>query len=98
MVLVLLGGVMDRNYSGKCLTKNAFTRGVPAMTHEDFITELFCRVDDQMKEVPQHSQALLWPSEVVTLGLFSRLKASVSEPFTVGSVVTIGLCFPYASS
>lgn len=31
------------------------------MTTQDFITELFCRVDDQMKGMPKHSQALLYP-------------------------------------
>lgn len=35
------------------------------MTTEDFIIELFCRVDDQMDVVPKHSQASLYPSEVV---------------------------------
>jgi len=29
------------------------------MTTIDFITELFCRVDDQMQDVPKHSQAVL---------------------------------------
>ena len=38
------------------------------MTIQDFITELFCKVDDQMADVPKHSQALLWPSETVTIG------------------------------
>ena len=44
------------------------------MTTEDFITELFCRVDDQMGNLPKHSQASLWPSEVVTLGLLHAIK------------------------
>ena len=30
------------------------------MTAEDFIIDLFCRVDDRMKNVPNHSQAALW--------------------------------------
>jgi hypothetical protein len=29
------------------------------MTTEDFIIDLFCRIDDQMKDVPKHSQAHL---------------------------------------
>jgi len=29
------------------------------MTTVDFITELFCRVDDKMKEVPKHNQSSL---------------------------------------
>ena len=44
------------------------------MTTEDFITELFCQVDDQMREVPKHPQARLWPSEVTTIGLLHAIK------------------------
>ena len=44
------------------------------MTTEDFIIELFCRVDDQMGIVPKHSQASLYPSEVVTLAFLFTLK------------------------
>lgn len=40
----------------------------------DFITALFCRVDDQMRAVPKHPQAHLYPSEVVTVALlFARV-------------------------
>lgn len=51
------------------------------MTTEDFITELFCRVDDQMKDVPSHSQDSLWPSEVVTLGLLHDIKGVSGRAF-----------------
>jgi hypothetical protein len=44
------------------------------MTPIDFITELCCRVDDQMRGVGKHAQAVLWPSEIVTLGLLHALK------------------------
>lgn len=40
----------------------------------DFITELFCRVDDAMKDVPHHSQQALSPSELVTIGLLYAIK------------------------
>ena len=43
------------------------------MTTLDFITELFCRVDDVLADVPKHSQAKLYPSEVVTLALLFAL-------------------------
>ena len=36
------------------------------MPTEDFITDLFCRVDDKMLDVTKHTQAALYPSEVVT--------------------------------
>ncbi len=45
------------------------------MSTLDFITELFCRVDDAMRDVAKHSQASLYPSEVVTLGLLGLLFA-----------------------
>ena len=51
----------------------------------DFITELFCRVDDDMSDVPKHAQARLYPSEIVTLGILcSRSKALVPEPSIAG--------------
>jgi hypothetical protein len=44
------------------------------MTTINFITALFCQVDDQMPDLPQHPHASLWPSAVVTLGLrFCRI-------------------------
>jgi hypothetical protein len=44
------------------------------MTTEDFISELFYRIDETMKSEPKHPQASLWPSEVVTLGVLFALK------------------------
>ena len=38
------------------------------MTTVDFITALFSEVDDQLRAIPKHPEARLWPSEVVTLG------------------------------
>lgn len=43
------------------------------MTTEDSIIAVFCFVDDRMKEVPKHSQAKLYPSELVTIGLLFAL-------------------------
>src|SRR5437870_2545134 len=40
----------------------------------EFITALFCQVDDQLSGFPKHPEAHLWPSEVVTLGLLHALK------------------------
>jgi hypothetical protein len=51
------------------------------MTTEDFITELFCQVDDQMREVPKHPQANLWPSEVTTIGLLHAIKGVGNRAF-----------------
>ena len=54
------------------------------MTTQDFITELFCRVDDVMHhqhQVPKQPQAALYPSEVVTLGLLYALKGVGQRAF-----------------
>ncbi len=44
------------------------------MSTEDFIIELFWRVDAVLGAVPKHSQASLYPGEVVTLALLFALK------------------------
>lgn len=44
------------------------------MTTLDFITELFCRIDDAMRDVPKHPQANLYPSERVTWGMLFAIK------------------------
>ncbi|MFO1350147.1 MAG: transposase [Gammaproteobacteria bacterium] len=53
------------------------------MTTEDFITELFCRVDDRFQALGlgRHRQAQLWPSEVVTLALLFALKGVGGRAF-----------------
>lgn len=51
------------------------------MSTQDFITQLFCRVDDAMKDVPKHSQASLHPSEVVTLALLFAIKGVGNRAF-----------------
>jgi len=44
------------------------------MTTEDFIIDLFCWADDRMKNVPNHSQAALWPSERLTIRVLFAVK------------------------
>jgi hypothetical protein len=51
------------------------------MTTVDFITELFCRIDDAMKDVRKHPQARLCPSEIVTLGVLFALKGVGNRQF-----------------
>lgn len=51
------------------------------MSDEDFIIELFCRIDERLKDVAKHSQAGLYPSEVVTLALLFALKGGGSRAF-----------------
>jgi hypothetical protein len=44
------------------------------VTTQEFIIELFCRIDDTMPDVPKHPQASLYPSEVVTLAFLFAIK------------------------
>jgi hypothetical protein len=64
------------------------------MTTKDFITDLFCRVDDRMKNVPNHSQAALWPSEVVTIGLLFAIKGVGQQAFYRWLKRDFADCFP----
>jgi hypothetical protein len=51
------------------------------MTTLDFITALFCQVDDHLPGLPKHPHATLWPSEIVTLGLLHALKGGGNRAF-----------------
>jgi hypothetical protein len=51
------------------------------MTTEEFITALFSEVDEQMRAIPKHPEARLWPSEIVTLGLLHALKGVGNRAF-----------------
>jgi hypothetical protein len=51
------------------------------MTTLAFITALFYEVDEQMRAIPKHPDARLWPSEVVTLGLLHALKGGGTRAF-----------------
>jgi len=51
------------------------------MSSEDFITELFCRIDHAMAGVKKHSQANLYPSEIVTLGFLFAIKGVGDRAF-----------------
>jgi hypothetical protein len=57
------------------------SKGRIKMTTQDIIIHVFCFVDDQMQEVPKHSQAKLYPSELVTIGLLFALKGGHFRAF-----------------
>ena len=44
------------------------------MNIADFIIELYCKIDDALPDVPQHSQAILSISELVTIGVLYAMK------------------------
>ena len=51
------------------------------MTTVDLITALFYEVDEQLRTIPKHPEAHLWPSEVVILGLLHALKGVGNRAF-----------------
>lgn len=51
------------------------------MSAVDFITTLFCRVDDELRNVYKHKQGKLHPSEIVTLAMMFSLKGVGSRAF-----------------
>ena len=51
------------------------------MSTVEFITALFFEVDEQLRAIPKHPEAHLWPSEVVTLGLLHARKGVGNRPF-----------------
>jgi hypothetical protein len=63
------------------------------MTTEDINIQIFCFVDEEMKEIPKHPQAKLYPSELVTIGIYLHSKEGIFEPFIAASVTTLTLCF-----
>jgi len=51
------------------------------MVMEDLITELFCRIDDILKDTPKHPLAKLHPAEVVTLAALFAIKGVGERAF-----------------
>src|SRR4029450_4318848 len=47
----------------------------------EFITALFCQVDDHLSGLPKHPEAHLWPRGVVTWGRLHALKGGGNRPF-----------------
>ncbi len=52
------------------------------MTTLEFITALFCQVDDHLPGLPKYPHVTLWPSEIVTLGLLHALKGGGNRAFS----------------
>jgi hypothetical protein len=51
------------------------------MTTEDIILHIFCFVDDSLPDLRRHSQARLYPSELVTIGILFALKGAFFRAF-----------------
>jgi hypothetical protein len=54
---------------------------VTIVTTEEFTIELFFRIDEELLDVPKHSQARLYPSEVITLAFLFALKGVGNRAF-----------------
>lgn len=52
------------------------------MTTLDSIIQIFCIVDDEMKDMAKHTQATLYPSELVTIGILFALKGGHFRAFS----------------
>jgi hypothetical protein len=64
------------------------------MTTLDLVMELCCRIDEAMQDVPKHSQAALYPSEVVTLAFMFAIKGVGNRPFYRWLARDWHACFP----
>ena len=51
------------------------------MTTEDLIIRILCVVDEKMVELAKHPQAKLYPSELVTIGIWFALKGGTFLSF-----------------
>ena len=52
------------------------------MTTVEFIITLFCLIDDRIGEdLPKHPQAILWPSELITIGILFAFKGGYFRAF-----------------
>ncbi len=72
---MVLGGILDSDMRMDTLDGlSPHIRRIIRMSTDDFIIELFIRVDTMMRDVPKHPKAHLYPREVVTLALLFALK------------------------
>ncbi|MGZ3611478.1 MAG: transposase, partial [Ktedonobacteraceae bacterium] len=51
------------------------------MSTLDRIIQIFCIVDDEMKDMAKHTQATLYPCELVTIGILFALKGGHFRAF-----------------
>lgn len=65
------------------------------MTTEDFMLELFLKIDAHMGRLPKHPQAGLCPSELVTLGMLFGLKGGGERAFHRWVKRELGHWFPH---
>ena len=64
------------------------------MTTEACSIDVFCRVDTEMHDMPNHVQANLYPSEVVTVALLFGAAIALEQEASLSTCVraTVTLC------
>jgi hypothetical protein len=62
---------------------------------DEFIIGLFVRVDEAMRDVPLQPQGLLYPREIVTLGVLSALTGGGQRAFDRGLTREYAALFPF---
>jgi hypothetical protein len=67
--MVLVEEVKENRKTVKCELYRRFS-----MTTEEIIISIFIEVDDQLPVIPKHTQAKLYPSELLTIGILFALK------------------------
>ena len=71
MVLVESWGILQGNP----------TQEEHPMTTGDIILHIFCKVDDDLPDIGKHPQSILYPSELVTIGILFALKGGSFRAF-----------------
>jgi hypothetical protein len=64
------------------------------LTQQEFIAELFCRVDDALADLPKDPRSKLYPSELVTVGILLALRGQSQRRFYVWLVSNWRHLFP----
>jgi hypothetical protein len=64
---VLVEKIKKPRKSIYCEDQQKITKETKSVTQEQFIIELFCRVEEMLGKTPEHVQAKLSISELVTL-------------------------------
>ncbi len=75
-------GLQSSDDSSMLVCVTSFPGEESRMSTVEFITALFYEVDEQLRTMPKHPEARLWPSEVVTLGLLHALKGGGNRAFS----------------
>jgi hypothetical protein len=73
--------LVEKGHGQRILESYHTVKRIRTVTTEDFIISLFCLVDDRMGKMPKRSDASLYPSELVTIGLLYALKGGFFRAF-----------------